>query len=202
MVFGVIGGFAAPASAHATLESTNPPSGAVLRSSPGKVVLHFDQQVEASFGSIRVYDSSAKRVDSGDASHPRGDSHSVQISVPGSLPDGGYVVTWRVISADSHPVHGAFTFSVGGVASAGIKTEASQLLARSGGSNVVGGLFGAIRFAAFASVAILLGGALFAVAIWPETRADRRARRLLWWALGILVVATTVGFGLPRESEG
>ena len=29
------------------------------------------------------------------------------------LPEGWYLVYWRVISADGHPVRGAFTFAVG-----------------------------------------------------------------------------------------
>ena len=36
----------------------------------------------------------------------------MSVSTP-KLDDGTYVVTWRVISADAHPVRGAFTFTVG-----------------------------------------------------------------------------------------
>ena len=110
LTLGVVAGLAAPASAHATLESTNPANGTALAKSPGQVVLHFDQQVSVSPTSIEVFNSSAKRVDSGDTRHVPNDSHSVETAIPASLPAGGYVVTWRVVSADSHPVNGAFSY--------------------------------------------------------------------------------------------
>jgi copper transport protein len=203
IVAGVVGGLSAPASAHATLESTTPSSGAVLAKSPGRIVLHFDEQVEVSFGSIRVFNSNSKRVDAGNATHVPGNSHSVQIDVPAALPGGGYVVTWRVISADSHPVHGAFTFTVGaGGSAAGLTGEASQLLASSAGSKSVGVAFGVIRFLGFAAVAVLIGGAVFAVAVWPGARDDRRARRILWGAFAALIVLTGAAFAIQGPYGG
>jgi copper transport protein len=205
IVAGVVGGLSAPASAHATLESTTPASGAVLAKSPGQVVLHFDEQVEVSFGSIRVFNSNSKRVDAGNATHAPNNSHAVQIDVPASLPAGGYVVTWRVISADSHPVHGAYTFTIGAAAAAGtagLTGEASQLLASSAGSDSVGVVFGVVRFLAFAAVAVLVGGAVFAVAVWPGAREDRRAQRILWCALAALIVLTGAAFALQGPYGG
>ena len=103
---------ATPATAHAILQSTEPGAGSTVTRPPGSVTLHFDEQVEVSFGSVRVYNTNASRVDEGHPSHPAGDSHAVRLALP-RLVDGSYVVTWRVISADSHPVHGAFTFRIG-----------------------------------------------------------------------------------------
>src|SRR4029077_4055427 len=144
-----VAGWAAPAFAHAVLQSTDPPSGAVLQKSPGMVALHFNEDVEVQFGAVRVFNANGKRVDTGNADHPRGDARAVATNVPGDLPSGGYVVTWRIISADSHPVHGAFTFQVGagGAASAeASKTQATRLLASGAGSRTVGVLFGIVRF--------------------------------------------------------
>src|SRR6202011_3285753 len=131
------------------LQSTDPPSGAVLAKSPGSVVLHFGEDVEIQFGALRVFDAQGKRVDTGNPYHPHGDGHAAAVNVPNGLGSGGYVVTWRVISADSHPVHGAFTFQIGaggaGAAEAS-KAQATKLLAASGGSRTVGVVFGVIRF--------------------------------------------------------
>ena len=104
---------AVPAGAHAQLESTDPVQGSVVLVAPTQVVLHFGEPVEIDFGSLRVLGPDGRRVDSGGTHHPDGDSHAVAISLPAHLPRGTYVVAWRVISADSHPVHGAFVFSVG-----------------------------------------------------------------------------------------
>jgi copper transport protein len=199
---GVIGGLAAPASAHATLESTNPPAGGVVAKSPGEVVLHFDQEVETEFGSVEVYNSSSKRVDDGSAHHVPGDSHSVEVGVPKTLSAGGYVVTWRVISADSHPVHGAFTFFIGSGASGNVNAEATKLLAQGAGSTTVGVIFGVDRFLAFVAAALLIGGALFVGAIWTDGRSDRRARAIVWTGWGALLVTTAAAFALQGPYGG
>src|SRR5581483_7734544 len=81
ILLGAVAGLAAPAFAHATLESTNPPSGGVVASSPGEVVLHFDEQVAFQTNSVEVYDANSRRVDTGGTKHPPGDSHSVEVAV-------------------------------------------------------------------------------------------------------------------------
>jgi copper transport protein len=108
-----------PASAHAQLESTQPDPSSVLVTSPSQVILHFGEPVEIDFGSLRVIGPDGNRVDLGGTHHPPGDTHAVAISLPAHLPNGTYVVAWRVISADSHPVHGAFVFSVGTASGSG-----------------------------------------------------------------------------------
>ncbi|MGH9298882.1 MAG: copper resistance CopC family protein, partial [Acidimicrobiales bacterium] len=101
------------ASAHAQLETTQPVEGAVLSSSPARVVMHFDQAVEIDLGSVRVIGPGDRRVDEGGTYHPNGQASSIAVNLPPRLSNGTYIVAWRVISADSHPVHGAFIFSLG-----------------------------------------------------------------------------------------
>ena len=203
VLVGAVAGLAMPASAHAVLESTNPPSGTAVAKSPGQVVLHFDEQVSVTPSSVEVFNSSAKRVDSGSTRHVPGDSHSIETAVPGSLPSGGYVVTWRVVSADSHPVHGAFTFFIGSAAGAGdVTSEASQLLSRSAGNTTVGVVYGVVRFVAFVAAAGLLGALLFMAWIWPEAQRRRVGRAVLWVSLGLLFLATLAAFGLQGAYGG
>ena len=101
----------AAALAHASLTETTPTEGAVLHHAPQQVVLRFDEAVATVPGSVRVFDRDVRRVDSGDVRKPSSDS--VSVGLRDGLPNGTYVVAWRVISADSHPVRGAFAFSVG-----------------------------------------------------------------------------------------
>jgi copper transport protein len=200
-----VAGWAAPAFGHAQLISTDPASGTVLPESPGTVVLHFGENVEIQFGAVRVFDSGSHRVDTGNAYHPQGDGRAVAINVPPDLAAGGYVVTWRVISADSHPVHGAFTFLIGaGGANAANATraEATRLLATTGGSPVVGALFAVVRFLAFAALFVLVGGAAFVARVWPEGRTDTRARWLLRAALVGAIVTTALAIGLQGPYGG
>lgn len=199
-------GLAAPASAHAVLEFTQPADGAIVTSSPPRVIVGFDEGVELPLGSVAVYNSAGHRVDEGLAYHPSGQASQVASNLPGHLPPGGYVVTWRVISADSHPVHGAFTFEVGGGGSpAATQREAAGLLNAQRGSRTVGVVFGIDRAAGFMSVALLLGGGLLIAAAWADGVEEHSVRRLLWGAYAAALVTTTgalllqgpYGAGLP-----
>jgi copper transport protein len=180
------------ASAHAELQSTDPASGTSVAAPPSRVLLKFSESVDIDAGSIRVFDSEGKRVDEGKApTHPPGEHSSVVLPLP-ALHDGTYVVTWRVVSADSHPVHGAFTFRVG-PGQAAPDAAAADLVKSSGGSRAVGGLFALVRFLVFASLLVLVGGAAFLAGLWPAGWRDRKAVRLLWGALVVALVATFIG---------
>lgn len=196
---------AAPAAAHAELTGTEPPSGAVLERPPARVELSFSEAVEVSLGSIRIYDAAGDRRDAGRARHPEGRANAVAVDLPAFGP-GTYVATWRVISADSHPVHGAFTFRVGSAGAAGdSQALARRLLAAEGGSTTVGAVFGIVRFATFAALILLVGGMAFVLTLWPTGRAMPPVRRLLAgaWVLSIVTTASAIALqgvyagGLP-----
>jgi len=98
------------ASAHAVLLGTEPAADAVADRGPGEIVLRFDEAVRPvvlrliDADGVTVADQTAARVVDG----------RVELPLARALPPGGYIVTWRVISADSHPVGGSFRFAVGG----------------------------------------------------------------------------------------
>jgi copper transport protein len=197
LAFVIVGVWAVPAFAHAVLEGTSPGSGATVRQSPKGITLTFGEPVEATLGAIRVFDSRATRVDVGAPNHPDGKGREVSVSTP-KLDDGTYVVTWRVISADSHPVRGAFTFTVGTSATTTKQAQglAARLLTDEGGSAAVGVLFAIARFGAFGGLAVLLGAAAFLAYVWRTGRGDQRARRILWIAWGSAIGFTLAGFAL------
>jgi copper transport protein len=187
---------ATPAFAHATLVQTSPAAGQVLGQSPKTVTLGFDESVEVALGAIRVFNSKGQRLDVGGASHPAGQQSRVRVDLP-KLENDSYVVTWRVISADSHPVQGAFTFQVGRAATAGnLQSLSQRLLANQGGDSTVGFLYAVARFGVFASLALLIGAAAFLFFVWPEGRESRGAARLVWAGWIGAVVATVVGIAL------
>jgi len=189
-------GSAVPASAHAQLESTNPAQSSVLLVPPTQVVLHFGEPVEIDFGSLRVLGPSGQRVDNGGTHHPTGDSHAVAISLPANLPQGTYVVAWRVISADSHPVHGAFVFSVGTASGAAKANSEATALANQSGIAVVGAIYWLIRFAAFVGLLFLVGLAVMVTLAWRSGGMTRRVERLLWASWWLLLAATVLGIAI------
>lgn len=187
--------FASPASAHATLLQSDPGPGAVLARSPSAITLRFDSPVSAALGAVRVYDRGGSRVDTG-GTEVQGPVVRLRVS---GLAKGSYVVTWRVTSADTHPVAGAFTFQIGNAGNASspaARTLAQRLLAQQGGDPVVGMAYGLTRWLVFAGLALLLGGVAFALGVWPGARTSKRARRLVIGAWLALVTGTVAGMFL------
>ena len=183
------------ADAHAELLSTEPAAGEHLATAPDQVVLHFSEAVNLGDDLVRVLDSAGDEVDAGDPVHLNGERSSVALPLP-SLDDGGYVVSWRVISSDGHPVGGAFTFRVGDASAAAPGEDQAlidDVLGGSGqGDTVLGVVYGVARFAAFAGVIVLVGAIAFVAWLWPAGRDDRRARRIgavAWWTALVATLA-------------
>jgi copper transport protein len=182
---------AGPADAHAVLESSEPGSGAVLGKSGDTVTLRFDEPITLLPSGIRVLDGSGKRVDRGDAAHA-GNSENVAVRLRPNLPQGSYLVDWRVVSADSHPIGGAFTFSVGAPG------QVASAPSGATGNSTVGLLLGLSRLLTFIALALLVGAAAFVVTCWPAGRNRRGMRRLLIGACA--TVAGTAVTGLLLQA--
>ena len=99
---------ATPVQAHAVLVETIPADRAVLAEAPAQIVLRFNEPVRAV--AAQVLDQEARRVAGDDV---RSTNDELRIGVPQPLAAGTYVVSYRVISADAHPVSGSFLFAVG-----------------------------------------------------------------------------------------
>jgi len=114
------------ASAHAGVVTTDPTDGSVSARAPSQVSVTFTEPVSLSAGGFVVRDGRGQRVDDGAAS-ARG--NVVSTGLRADLPDGTYVATYRVLSADGHPVSGSFLFGVG-------TAELDRSLAGSGGDGL------------------------------------------------------------------
>ena len=193
LLVGLLAATPGVASAHAQLESSEPGQSAVLLVPPTQVVLHFGEPVEIDFGSLRVIRPGGGRVDAGATHHPGGDSHAVATTLPPNLPDGTYIVAWRVISADSHPVHGAYVFSIGTAKGAGRADAVAATIAGQSGDPVVGVVFWVVRALAYVGLLVLVGLAVLVSTLWPEGGRSRRTGRVLWWSWWILLATTLSG---------
>ncbi|WP_428953641.1 copper resistance CopC/CopD family protein [Streptomyces sp. cg35] len=183
---------AAPASAHAALTGSDPEQGAVVEAAPKQVSLTFSEDVAISSGAVRVLDPAGKRVDSGKIGHTGGTTYTVGLH--SGLPDGTFTVAYQVVSADSHPVSGAFTFSIG----APSKTSA-VLTDQNAGGGVVGALYGVARYVSYAGFILLVGGAAFVLGCWPRGAGIKPVQRVVvsgWTAL----TAATLALLLMRGS--
>lgn len=161
----------ATASGHAVLRDTQPARGAVAPEEPSTVVLRFSEPVEGSFGAVRVFDRTGARVDRGSVLRPGGGNERVGIRLREGLPDGTYTATYRVISADSHPVSGGFVFSIGSAGAAPAKTV-EDLIDEGNAGPVTEVAFGAARWLDYAAIAMAVGILAFLLGVWmPALRA-------------------------------
>ncbi|MEU2155471.1 copper resistance protein CopC [Streptomyces sp. NPDC019396] len=178
---------ASPASAHAALTGSNPKDGAVLATAPRDVTLTFSEQVAMGNDSIRVLDPQSKRVDTAqlrDLSSGAVVQYGVSLQ-SGSLAKGTYTVAWQAVSADSHPVAGAFTFSIGAPSQTAVTLPKQQA-----GGGLVGTLYGIARYAAYGGFVVLAGGAAFILACWRKGAGERPLQRLIVRGWVTLVAAT------------
>ncbi|ALV38740.1 copper resistance protein CopC [Streptomyces sp. CdTB01] len=178
LVLLVLGG-AGPASAHAALKSTDPKDGSVLKSAPRSITLTFTESVGLLDDSFRVLDPDNKRVRTGPAEHGPGGSDTARVTLPAELARGTYVVAWRAVSADSHPVSGAFTFSVG-------KPSPTVAAVNTGPveNPATAGLYNIARYLAYLAAALLIGTSAFVVLCRPADPAPLRKPLVAgWWTL-------------------
>ena len=188
-------GLAPAAFGHAVLQGSVPERGAALDVSPGQVEFRFSEAVEGAFGAVRVYDARSERVDTGEIVRPD-DSASIGVKLRPRLPDGTYVATFQVISADSHPVSGGIVFTVG---EGGGTAPAVADLVGTGTGPVTEIAFGIARGVSYAATALLVGGLVFLLAVWRTALlgpATARARRLGVGAALAGVVAGVCGLAL------
>jgi copper transport protein len=160
---------AGPASAHAVLEGAVPGDEQRLDAAPREVRLEFNEPVTLAPDGLRVHDATGAVVPLGpvDASAPG----VVRAPVTDEIPDGSYIVTWRVASADGHPVAGALVFSVGDP----VQVDAALLrqLFASGTAQPAAIAAIVVRWVAYLCVLTVAGGLLFLV--WVAEPRDRAA---------------------------
>ncbi|MGH3010255.1 MAG: copper resistance CopC/CopD family protein [Gaiellaceae bacterium] len=173
--------FAPTASAHSVLIGTQPGNDVVVPESPDEVVLEFNEPVDTSLGSLRVFDGQGQQVDDGEVTQPV--ATEVMVGLDSELQPGTYTVAWRAVSADSDPISGAFVFHV---LERGVGAAVS-IDALTGSSQAVDVLFTAGRFFDLALLLLAVGGSAVLVVALPS--AEWRLRRRLYGVLAVVAGA-------------
>jgi copper transport protein len=174
---------ARPASAHAGLLQSDPPSGAVLAGSPDQVVLTFSEPVRIVPGKVRIIGPNGRNVADG---APATQGSQLRIPMKETTERGSYLISYRVISADSHPISGAIPFSIG-APSANAPTESTTGTA---GDPLVTTLLGGARYLGYAGLALVVGPALFLSVLWPRRLSRRGPLRLVKAGVGLVVLSS------------
>jgi copper transport protein len=170
---------ATPALAHAALLASDPQDGVVLDTAPEQVVLTFNQPVGIGLGAVRVVGPDGERVDGG-APELRDGGRRVVAALPRAEQRGTYVLLWRVMSEDSHPVSGASTFSIGAPSEPATAAQADDA-----GTTPA---LRAFRLVGYLGVLLLVGAVVVPLVAWPAGLALRSVRGLqaTGWALALL----------------
>lgn len=170
---------AGPAAAHAVLVSTEPGESARLDSAPSEVTLTFSEGMTLGAGYARVLTADGERVDTDEASV---DGAVVTVPLEPDLPDGGYLVTYRIVSDDSHPVQGAWSFVVG-------EGELVSASAEGSADRLVEGAQQLARTVGFGGIALAVGVPVLVLLCLPGGWSSSRLRAMATW--GAVAAAVT-----------
>jgi methionine-rich copper-binding protein CopC len=103
---------AAPAAAHAHLQSSVPPVDGTVSAPPTEVVATFTEALEPTLSRLIVRDAGGRTVSVGDA-HLVAGSGGKRLAVPvQGLRPGSFVAEWTAVSVDTHRTTGTFKFTV------------------------------------------------------------------------------------------
>jgi copper transport protein len=178
------------AQAHATLLATDPADGAFLENAPTAVTLSFDEPVTPVF--VHLLDAQGQPVAAAGA--PEAADATVRVPLGAPLPQGGYIVSYRVSSADLHPVGGSFLFWIGEESRIEESADPTHGLSARGDAWRLAVI--AMRALHLASLFIAAGGALFLVTVYRAGPCSARLRARSLAAGGIAVLTGLVGIGL------
>lgn len=106
----VLGPLAPAAYAHDQVQSTLPADGEHVDSAPSAITITFTDDILELGAIVMVVDDEERNWAEGEMGL---DGAQATQAVDPGMPDGAYQVRWRVVSADGHPVSGAFAFAVG-----------------------------------------------------------------------------------------
>jgi copper transport protein len=187
---------AAPAaSGHAVVTDTSPPRRASLDRAPTEVLMTFNEPVQARAGDLRVYDSSGERVDDGKVEQPH--QKQAEVRLRGGLDKDLYTATYRVISADGHPVSGGFTFGYGRTATGHSHGPSVAELLDEEKSTSVDVVYGIARGLAYLALLLSLGAAGFLLFVVPRGGdAHRVVQRVLLATAVVGGICSVLAVGL------
>lgn len=94
------------AAAHSSRVDTNPPDGATLKTLPTEATVTFDEAPKTADVVLARPDGKVDKLKTQVA------GSTIKAQLPANGPRGVYTLSYRVVSADGHPVSGSVTFGV------------------------------------------------------------------------------------------
>jgi len=181
-------GFTQAASAHAVLLGSLPAAQSVVDVAPQKIVLNFNENVGPIF--FKVLDRTGAEV--GNPGEIDLDGNDVTLPLGDSLENGTYIITYRVVSADTHPVGASFAFSIGEPL-----VDTSGIEAGSGGTSGWWVPVAINRYIQYAAMLLTAGSALFVLLMQIPREVSTSLYRVGRASAGIgtMSYVLSIGFG-------
>jgi copper transport protein len=161
----IMGLHAPEACAHAALLNAEPGDGAVVAAAPPRMRLTFSEPVSPLV--VRLLDPDGMALAPPAVS---AENAVLTVSLPRDLKRGTHMLSWRVISADGHPVGGSVSFSIGA------PSAPSSMSAQNAAGTGLPVLMWAAKLAIYAGMILGVGGAVFR-AFWPMPMNPASYRR-------------------------
>ncbi|MDQ0198336.1 copper resistance protein CopC [Neobacillus ginsengisoli] len=194
--------FPSVSSAHAYILKSAPFENEILKSSPLKVTIQFDESIQPVFNSLQVYDSKGNQIDQKNGHINSKNSSILEADLKKNLPKGTYRIQWKVVSNDGHPVQGVIPFQIGG----GSKVHSSTTLpAGTQGYTPHGDLI-FIRWFQYLSNACFVGMLFLYLLVLPkELRKNPLFKtifiRIIWLSYFFLLVSIILSLPLQAVIE-
>jgi copper transport protein len=167
-----------PATTHATLVTAEPQDGAMLAAAPPELVLTFNEPIAPLVFTLIAPDGAS------DTPKAETAERVIRLRPLRPLADGTSILSWRVVSADGHPVAGSMTFSVRvRTANAG-----AQGVVQSPTLRVV---IWACRVLAYLGLFIGIGGVFFLC--WADAKIDFRRGSAVALSAGFVALILSLG---------
>lgn len=152
--------------AHAGLVSADPADGSVLAAAPAAVTLTFTEPVSPLAVTLVTAEGQRQDLDTVTSAGER-----VVIGLPKGLGKGTHLLSWRIASADGHPVAGTLAFSIG---APGLRPQLAA-----GPDPALATATWVVRAALYALLFVGVGMAVFGATVTPLPKALRRMPLLL-----------------------
>ncbi|MDR7236024.1 copper resistance CopC/CopD family protein [Neobacillus drentensis] len=189
--------FPSISSAHAYIKKSTPLENETVEKVPTKVTIKFDESIQPSFNSIKVFDSEGNRVDKKNGRIDPKQPFILKSDLKKNLPNGSYRIKWKVVSSDGHPVEGVIPFQIGekGQDSTAIENETKGYTPK---ADLI-----IIRWLQYLSNACYVGLIFFYMVILPKElretgSVDKRFRKLI--NAGLILLFIIILLGLPLQA--
>jgi copper transport protein len=163
--------------AHASLVRAEPADGAMVAEAPKALKLTFNEPVSVLV--MRLIGPSGEVVVPAAAAE-----NNVVTVTPPQLRRGSHVLSWRVVSADGHPVGGSFVFSIGAATGTSVAAPSN--------TSVRAALWAA-KFAVYVAMVLGIGGAFFQIWAGAPGRAHATPVHVALLVGGLIAAPLSVG---------